>query len=161
MSVFRRGTALLAAATVLLVGCTSTDDGENGQPLTVFEFTPGMCFNPPGEITSEISELTEIPCDVPHLREAYAVVPFRAADGTVATADTAFPGDMALNAFADGACAEAFSGYVGVSYLDSSLWYSSLLPSPRSWEQGNDRNVMCYIVASTEPLTASVRGSRL
>lgn len=154
----RRGGFALLAAAVLLVGCSGSGTDDNSQAVPVFEIGPGMCFNPPQDITKEISELGRVDCATPHLREAYALVPYRNPDGNQ---PSDYPGDSALTTFAAGACAEAFADYVGISYQDSSLLYDSLVPSARGWQQGNDRNILCYIVASTAPLTSSVADSRL
>ena len=50
--------------------------------------------------------------------------------------------------------------YVGVDYLDSSLFYTYLLPSARSWDD-DDRSVVCFVTSPGEPLQRSVKGSRL
>jgi hypothetical protein len=116
-----------------------------------------MCFNAPEEVEAQIDELDEVPCADPHDQEAYAMVTFRPPDGE---AEDAFPGDDELKAFADGACAQEFSGYVGVDYLDSELFFTYLLPSPRSWEQ-DDRAVLCLVTTTGDPLEGSAEGSEL
>ena len=90
--------------------------------------------------------------------EAYALVDYVPPDGGVADS---YPGDDALTTFADGTCAEQFTGYVGVSYQDSTLFFTYLLPSARSWEQDADRKVICFITTTGQQLTASVAGSKL
>ena len=64
---------------------------------------------------------------------------------------SAYPGDDVLETFAQGACAQRFAGYVGVDYLDSTLFFTYLLPSARSWEQ--DETATCS--ASSPPPAAS------
>ena len=66
-----------------------------------------------------------------------------------------------LKDFADGSCAAEFAAYVGVDYRDSSLFFTYLLPSARSWEQGDDRAVTCFITTTGAPLSESVRDSQL
>ena len=61
---------------------------------------------------------------------------------------------------AEGACAQRFQSYVGVAYQDSSLFFTYLLPSARSWEQGDDRTVLCLVTTTGQKLTASVKGSK-
>ena len=65
-----------------------------------------------------------------------------------------------LSAFAQGACAQHFTGYVGVDYLDSSLFFTYLLPSARSWESDDDRDVICFVTTTGGTLTGSVKGSK-
>ncbi|MDT5080785.1 MAG: hypothetical protein QOJ80_5422, partial [Mycobacterium sp.] len=68
-------------------------------------------------------------------------------------------GDV-LEKFAKGVCAQRFTAYVGVDYLDSSLYFTYLLPSARSWEQDDDRNVLCFVTTTGGTLKTSVKGSR-
>jgi hypothetical protein len=65
-----------------------------------------------------------------------------------------------LTTFAQGACAQRFTDYVGVNYLDSKLYFTYLLPSARSWEQDADRNVTCFVTTTGNQLTATVKGSK-
>ena len=51
------------------------------------------------------------------------------------------------------------STYVGIDYLDSDLFFTYLVPSPRSWEQ-DDRQVLCMITTAGEPLRGSVKDSK-
>ena len=45
--------------------------------------------------------------------------------------------------------------YTGSDYLDSKLFFSYLQPSIRSWNEGDDRNIVCVIVATGKPVTGS------
>ncbi len=120
---------------------------------------PGQCFNAPKSVKAELSSLSKVACSTAHTQEAYAVVAYPNS-GTGSAAPGAYPGGDALDKFAKGACAQRFTKYVGVDYLDSSLFYTYLLPSARSWEQDNDRNVLCFVTTTGGKLTASVKGSR-
>lgn len=148
------GSALLLLPALAGCGLFGDDDGEG---VSVFSIEPGQCFENPSEVKASLSELTKIDCAEKHAKESYAVLPYKASDGS--TPDT-FPGDDALTEFANGACAGAYRGYVGVDYLDSSLFYTFLLPSARSWED-EDRSVVCFITTAGEPLQGSVKGSKL
>lgn len=112
----------------------------------------------------QLSSLTETACSKPHTLEAYAIVAYSAAStgnaSAGATLTTSYPGEGALTTFAQGACAQRFRGYVGVDYLDSKLFFTYLLPSPRSWEQGDDRAVICFVTTTGTDLTASVKNSK-
>lgn len=122
---------------------------------SVFLVKPGQCFAPPGAVATEISDLTRVPCSNAHTEEAYAVVPFTAADGST---PTDFPGADALTNFAQGTCAQKFQDYVGISYLDSKLFFTYLVPSARGWQQSKDRNIVCFVTTTGDTLTASVKG---
>lgn len=159
MSVVRRPSAwVFALAALALAGCSGSGADDDAEAISVFDIEPGMCFLAPSEILAELPDLDRVPCDVEHAQESYAVVDYRSPDGEDATA---YPGAPALERFAEGACAEAFTEYVGVSYLDSALQYTQIFPSARGWEQGGDRTVVCFIYSTGAPLTASVAGSRL
>ncbi len=126
--------------------------------VSVFKVQVGQCFNPPAGVKAELSELIAVPCTQPHTQEAYASPGYRGPSGADASV---YPGDAALASFAKGSCAQAFTQYVGVSYLDSSLFFTYLLPSARSWEQGNDRTVLCFVITTGKPLATTVKGSKL
>jgi hypothetical protein len=154
--------ALAVAAVLLLPGCSlfGDDDDGPGELVSTFTVKSGDCVVPPDEVAAELADLRVVPCETPHTQEAYAVIGYAGGTEASRAADAPYPGDVALKTFADGACAEAFEGYVGRPYADSSLFFTYLLPSPRSW-QADDRNVVCLVTTTGEPLTSSVRGSRL
>ena len=151
---------LMACAAWLTTACGSS----NGQSSTsVFDVQPGQCFVAPTAVKAELSNLNQVPCTKAHTEEAYARVKYRApAAGPSAAAGggDAYPGGDALDKFAKGACAQHFTAYVGVDYLDSKLFFTYLLPSARSWEQDDDRTVLCFVTTTGGTLTASVKGSR-
>jgi putative regulator of septum formation len=157
----RRTRRRVAAAGALLLlpglaGCGLFGDDDEGEALSVFDVEPGQCFEGQTEVKAQISELTAVDCDDEHAQESYAVVPYQAADGE---APDTYPGDDALTKFAEGACAGEYRAYVGVDYLDSTLFYTYLLPSARSWED-DDRSVICFVTTPGEPLQGSVKGSK-
>ena len=47
----------------------------------------------------------------------------------------AFPATPLLADFANATCAQEFQNYVGISYLNSSLYFTYLLPSARGWQE--------------------------
>lgn len=157
----------LGAATMLLAlsGCSwvsgmfGTDDGPPTEEVSVFNIAIGQCFaQQQGQPEVEQSALDAVPCDGPHRQEAYAIVDYVAPAGV--TGD-AFPGDATLKDYADAKCAQSFQDYVGISYLDSSLFFTYLTPSARGWEQETDRSVVCFITTTGAELTASAKASRL
>lgn len=152
MRVARAVPALLLV--VSATGCSIFGGGDD-EPASVFSVKPGQCFLAPEEVEAQIADLDEVPCGEPHDHEAYAVVPYEMAD----EGGDEFPGDEALNAFANGACAQSFGAYVGVDYPDSELFFTYLLPSPRSWQE-NDRDVVCLITNAGTQLQGSVKGTK-
>lgn len=155
-------TALLLALAVASSGCSLLDDDDElpGKPVSTFDLERGSCVVPPEEVEAELSELRVVSCEEPHTQETYAVLPYTGGTEQSRAARAPYPGDAALKTFADGACAEAYEDYVGTAYSDSSLFFTYLLPSPRSW-QANDRKVVCLVTTTGEELTSSVKGSKL
>lgn len=150
----RLGTAL--AAVVLLASGCGLFGGDDDAAVAVYDIEPGQCFAGPKEVKAQIDDLDEVPCDEPHDREAYAVATYQSPEGEDGDE---YPGEEDLTRFADGACAGEFEGYVGVDFADSKYFFTYLLPSPRSWED-DDREVVCLVIGTGEPLTTSVKDSR-
>lgn len=156
----------IGAATVLIAlgGCSwvsgvfGADDGPPTEEVSVFNVAIGQCFAPQAEVQRELSTLDAVPCDGPHRQEAYAIVQYVPPEGVTGNA---FPGDATLKDYADAKCAESFQDYVGISYLDSTLFFTYLMPSARGWEQDADRSVVCFITTTGAQLTASAKESRL
>jgi len=150
--------APLVSLALLAAGCGVFGGSKSGgNSVSVFDVKPGQCFDAPGEVKSELSKLKSVPCDQPHTQESYASIAYTAKDGSEVSA---YPGDAALKVFADGACAQRYTGYVGKDYLDSSYFFTYLLPSARGWEQQKDRNVLCFVTTTGQQLTASVKNSK-
>lgn len=154
---------MLAVFAVLGSACSWVDDtfgGDDqvGEDISAFDAQPGQCFNPPEVPKAELVDLRALPCDTPHSQEAYARVDYTAADGS---AVTDFPGNDAIKAFAEKECQRSYETYVGVIYQNSALFISYLLPSARGWEQGGDRTVICFVVTTGKPLTATVKDTKV
>jgi hypothetical protein len=139
--------AVLALASGACGGSTAP-----GVSVSVFHLKIGDCLVPPTNIRAELSSVKVVACKKPHTQEVFANVDDNSAGDT-------YPGDTALRTFADGQCLQRFRGYVGVDYRQSSLWYTYLLPSVRSW-QARDRTVVCVTTTTGQQLTSSVKGSR-
>lgn len=153
-----RATAAAASALTLLTGAlTACGGSSSGGSESVFSVKPGQCFQAPTKVQAELSSLQKVSCSTPHTREAYAIVNYSAPNGATTSA---YPGSDALSAFAQGACAQRYRGYVGVDYLDSSLFFTYLFPSARSWQSDDDRKVVCFVTTTGAKLTASVKGSK-
>jgi Septum formation len=144
--------ALAAGLLVALGACGGSSGPSAGVDVSVFHLKIGECIIPPTSIQAELSSLKVVACKEPHTQEVFAMVDDSAAGDN-------YPGDTALRNFADGQCLQRFQGYVGVAYRYSSLFYTYLLPSVRSWA-AKDRTVVCVVTTTGQQLTSSVKGSR-
>lgn len=146
-----------ATAVVIAIVCGSCSGSSKSASQSVFAVVPGQCFTTPAKVQAELSSLKHVSCEQPHTREAYAIVNYVAPAGANASA---YPGSDALDTFSKGACAQRYGPYVGVDYLDSSLFFTYLFPSARSWEQDGDRKIICFVTTTGTPLRSSVKGSK-
>jgi hypothetical protein len=147
-----RTAAIVVALLALTLGACSGSGAPRGVSKSVFHLKTGDCLVPPSNIQAELSSVKVVACKKPHTQEVYANVDDSSAGDT-------YPGDTALRSFADGECLQRFEGYVGVDYRQSSLFYTYLLPSVRSWE-AKDRTVVCVITTTGQQLTSSVKASQ-
>lgn len=158
-------TALVAA--VSLSGCGSILEavlGETAPPAQraepggevtasavadVFSLQLGDCLNyMQEEDVTEISSLPTVPCSEPHDTEIYAETTIT--EDQLATVDE----------FADTFCLDQFAGFVGTSYEESALYFSYLVPTDMSFEQGDDL-VQCLVVQEEGGVTGTLKGSGL
>lgn len=153
-------TAGLAVGVLALFSCGDDrqpsgrdSDGRVTRPedVSVLELDVGDCLTPPADVAAELEQVRVVPCADSHTQEVFALVTH--------PGEGAYPGTPALSAFADVSCLEHYQEYVGVAYQDSKFLYTYLLPSSRSWTDGNDRRIVCIVTAKGEQLTGSVKGS--
>lgn len=135
----------------LAVGAVGCGDDDEGEPvIDLGESAVGTCLDVGDEIGADVERLPAVPCEDPHTHEIFAIVD---------SADETYPGFEALEAEAQAACLEPFEEYVGVSAFDSELFYSWLVPTLTSWEQDDDREIVCVVGENNgAPLVGSVRG---
>lgn len=155
---------LVVPVLVLPTACSwfGGGSGDGQSSVSVFDVKAGQCFVGPKDVKAELSNLTKVACTKAHNQEAYAVVTYEATSSAASGSPVkgAYPGGDVLEKYAKGVCAQRFTSYVGVDYLDSNLYFTYLLPSARSWEQDDDRNVLCFVTTAGGTLKASVKGSR-
>lgn len=150
----RLATFSLVALSPVFAACSVFGGGDDG----VFAIEPGQCFTAPAEVKAQVGDLDKVDCTKAHDLESFATLAFKPTSQEGIDASL-YPGDENLANFAEGGCAKAFGQYVGISYLESSLFFTHLTPSPRSWQDG-DRNVLCFVIDSGRPMKGSVKGSR-
>lgn len=117
----------------------------------MFHLRSGECLNPPGKVQAQVSDLKVLSCHAPHTQQVYALLKAPGGDN--------YPGAQSLQKFANAKCLQHFAGFVGVAYQHSTLFYTYLLPSVRSWAAG-DRTVTCLVTTTGAKLTSSVKGSK-
>jgi hypothetical protein len=113
----------------------------------------GTCvdgIHPGAAVTADVTR--SVDCATSHDDEIVGVV-----SDTVAGA---YPGQAAVDAFANGPCMTAFGTYVGIDFEVSTLDMITLTPTELSWARG-DRQISCVVAARDgSKLTGSVMGSR-
>jgi hypothetical protein len=121
---------------VLLAVAACSDDGK-APVLELSEQGPGTCLQAEPDIGPEVTGIPTVPCTEEHTHELYAVVPYDEGD--------VFPGLAELDAFAERVCVAEFEPYVGISVFDSTLTFSWLVPTLASWNNNDDRDILCVV----------------
>jgi hypothetical protein len=121
--------------------------------VDAFQMQVGDCFDDGSTFDDdEVNSVAGVPCSKPHDNEVYALF-----DVT----QTSFPEDGMAEIAHEG-CLARFEGFVGKDYDSSSLDIATLYPSRESWNQQNDREVVCVVYdMDANKLTGSVKGLRL
>jgi hypothetical protein len=153
----RRLPVLLLLLALVAAGCSKDKaerkDGaiDKAGDVSVFDVQVGDCLNPGSELGVEIVNIKAVPCSEPHTHEVFALPDFPDDES-----DT-YPGEAKLRLFANASCLEAFGNYTGTDYLDSKLFFSYLQPSIKSWQEGDDRRIVCVIVSTGKEVTGSAK----
>jgi len=137
---------------VLAAGCSLIGGSSGIAQVSVFHLTVGQCLVPPKKVQASLSTVEVVPCSSPHPQQVYALVQDHGG--------TAYPASSKLDNFANAACLDRFSAFVGIPYRESSLYFTYLLPSVGSWAEG-DRTIVCVAETVGRPLTKSLEGSRI
>ena len=114
--------------------------------------TAGTCLNGVQDGTELTIDTTNpVDCAVAHDNEVIATLPY--------VGEGAYPGQPALNAYAQTPCTDAFAVYVGISFDASTLDMFLITPTDVSWAKG-DRQIGCVVAAPAGgKLTGSVKGT--
>lgn len=99
----------------------------------------GECVNS-DDLMGEITEIPTVDCSEEH--DSQVIGKFDIEDGD-------FPGQEGISAAAEEGCREAFESFVGISFDESSLQMTYVGPSQDTWDQANDREVICFAVGES------------
>ena len=146
-------------AVAALGACSGGDDTNATPVLDLTDNGPGTCLQVPDNLPAEVSKLPVIECSLPHTHEIYAAVNYTTPNDPNDD-ETVFPGQEALNTYAEQVCVREFEPYVHISAFDSSLAFTWLTPTLSSWNDHDDRAVLCVLNdLNRAPLTGSMNGS--
>ncbi len=130
------------------------DDGGDdiGEETSVFELETGDCFSADADV---VESVTVVDCEDPHTYEVFGVFDHEADD------DEPYPGDDAILEYADTRCQPLFEDYVAADYQTSIYWITSVTPSTETWDEGDDREIVCALKLGEEgeETTGSAEGT--
>lgn len=146
---------LLAVLLGLMVsGCAANGPRNTSGQVTAsattdaYSIRVGDCI---GALPSESTErLTLIPCNQEHHWEAFA---------TSNLTGTNYPGATAIAEQARRECGRVAKGFLGSSVERTKFEVTSLTPTKASWEQAQDREVMCLVGSSERTITGTLAGA--
>ena len=107
----------------------------------LFALEVGQCFTNSG-IGEEVSNVDLVDCDEPHLNEIYALPELP-------------DGDFPLVFIAEDSaklCYNAFESFVSQAYEYSIYEVGFIHPSKETWDEYDDREVVCYLYETTGQL---------
>lgn len=97
----------------------------------------GECLLVDDGLAAQVAKLPVIDCTKSHTHEIFAKVPD--------TEHQVYPGQASLEQLAETKCYGAFEDYVEISPFDSSLYITWIVPSLGSWNDKNDRTILCVL----------------
>ena len=154
-----RNTAAVFAGIALLSGCSQlpAPDAKRNESGAIekearadaYSIKVGDCLNDPGE--GEINNVSVVPCAQPHELEVFHEF-LLAGENYPATAE-------AMEESVLSTCDPVFKSFIGRSYDDSDLDYTTIEPTEESWKDG-DRMVHCLVGnADFSKESGSLKGS--
>jgi len=129
---------------------TRDDDGDVVEAGDVgsLSLKVGDCLA--AEAVGEVESVPVVPCSEPHDSELF--YSFQIPDGE-------YPGDEAVRAITAETCIAEFEDFIGLAYEDSVWDVSGIFPTEATWNQVDDREVVCGVFPiSGEDTTGSARG---
>jgi hypothetical protein len=147
--------ALMLGAVGLIGACDSAKRDDSGRivdsgDLDVFTMQVGDCFQDTED--EVVADVKAVPCAQAHDNEVYHLFALKG---------ETWPGDVEVEQTAEEGCLPAFETYVGSAYEESRLDYSWLTPTQRSWEEKDDRDIVCILYdGNLDRLMGSMKGAR-
>ena len=160
-------TASFLILIMTLAGAAACDDAKRDEAgsvstagnLSVYDLKTGDCFNggrrvaePEGE-EQTVAQVKAVPCDKSHENEVFGVFEHPTDKGFT------FPGGYEVTKVAQTGCADRFETYVGKPFEKSDLLIAVIAPGQLSWEQEDDRTIVC-IVHGEKARTSAAKNSR-
>ena len=153
-------TALTCATALLLTGCSMLGGNEperdesgaitEAADADAFALRVGDCIEPVDWESEGFTTMPVTPCTEEHESEVF---------GSLLMDDGDFPGQAAVEAAATEFCDAEFATFVGVAWVDSELDYAFLGPSQETWEQADDREILCLAYDPAGLTTGSLKGA--
>jgi hypothetical protein len=139
---------IAAAVGSAALSCSADLTTTKTKPIN--DIATGDCFDDPLGAVEDAAVVTVHACSEPHDNEVFATLEMPGND---------WPGDKAVNRWADTHCMEEFAPYVGTRYESSFLEIGWYYPLEESWVKYDDRNIACILYdPSLEKLSGSMRG---
>lgn len=110
----------------------------------------GDCINSADLSDEGIDQIAAIACEEPHDLEVFHV--FELPEGD-------FPEKSGLDSAAEEQCIPEFEEYVGIDYLESDLWITTIYPSEDTWQRIDDREILCLL--ETDGDSGSMKGAQI
>lgn len=153
---------VIALAVVAYNAATQADRDGSGAivgegAVDAFNIRLGDCFDDSstsfGDGSQQVNDLPGVPCAEPHDNEVYAVINLTLPE---------FPEGDTIGEVAFDTCMTKFDTFVGNDYDSSSLDILTLYPTRDSWNQLNDREVVCAVYdMNSAKLSGSAQGLAL
>jgi hypothetical protein len=116
---------------------------------SVFSLQPGACFQVVA--AGEVTGIETVDCEEPHANEVFH---------TFELGGEEFPAAEVVDATVAQECfGTAFERYIGEPYETSEVEVLPIRPTERSWDEADDREVLCAARIPGERVEGSLRGS--
>jgi hypothetical protein len=137
-----------------LAACSSAKNPNKPTSKGALDVSTNECMQiDPKGLSPDVSKLPIIDCSKPHTHQIFF---------TYQDTDDVFPGMTALEATAQQQCLTAFQPFVGISFVDSTLFVTWIVPSLDSWNDKKDRAILCVLgLKNGGTLTGSAQGTKL
>jgi hypothetical protein len=136
-----RSTLFVASVALVASACSSE----------VFSLEVGECFQDVAAGETEVENVETVDCDEPHDNEVFHTFELEGDE---------FPDDATLLGAIEDECLDpVFEDYFGAPYETSEIEVLPITPTPESWEQADDREVVCAGFIPEEQVEGSLQGS--